>query len=80
MHEKKEEADAKAAVEEANDRLADAKAAISSLEGAIGAQEFEAKQFQKDVKDAQLAVRELERARSELRIDYWRRTLERRRG
>ena len=69
---KKEEADAKAAVEEANDRLADAKAAISGLEGAIGAQEFKAERFEKDVKDAQLAVRELERARSELRIDYWR--------
>lgn len=70
---KKEEADAKAAVEEANDRLADAKAAISGLEAAISNQEFKVETFTEKAEAAEDALRELVKARGELRIDYWKR-------
>lgn len=56
----------------ASDELIDAKAAISGLTAAVNSQEFKVERFENDVTAAQEAVRELERARGELRIDYWR--------
>lgn len=63
---------ARAAVKTASDELIEASAAVRGLASKINSQEFKVERFDTDVEGAQTAVRELERARGELRIDYWR--------
>jgi hypothetical protein len=70
---RKVEARFKEEVERANDRLADAKAAISGIENLISSQEFQIQHYNEKVKSAEEEVRELVKSRAELRIDYWKR-------
>lgn len=63
--------DARAVRDAAHTDLVEAKAAISGLASEVSSQEFKVNHFTEKVNEADTAVRELMKARGELRIDYW---------